>query len=353
LAKLTELACDSKREKLVHSIIFEKLSFFECVLCFQKDSFWSEFCQRYFPLIIDHLILPVMERYSDVFSAKPLLLRLLIHYDRLFRVSPKQSFYFRYSNPLFASAAFAAQSSAPLLSKIMEKMHCFYCDIRLIKAFPKKSLLEEFPFILYYILISEQFYEMEFSTIFSQGCLLNTLTKIAELFNVRLSGEHSVDEPSTIDIQRFHSLLLPLVWNVGDYQIATNGKLLPSSLLLRSTKALKVLSILFYSKDWNYSGGSVVSRRKPSRESSKSADWTKLSRNYLSLMLKTEFLYITSNLLQHDWNTQNVFCQMRCLFSLASVIELFSTLDLIQFLPKVRIFSAFPFFLFVASEFRF
>jgi hypothetical protein len=336
-SKLWELATVYYLSKVFHILLeyqdnkFIKLTVNERLVFLEEFFTMKDLGRKYFMLVENLLLRDLFNRFfvingSDNDKKNNLLIEnhfiysILIQIEKVFRV-PKVSFYSRHGNfiltslVLYIQKKFATYDSNKLVPKLISFVS-FMRQYKLGLTIPKKSLLGDSFLTVFYFFVSREFFQRTWEEIFQDNFLLQSLTTIAEAFNVPLTlSKNNVFDGSLV------TLLLPLVWNLGNFSFDAAGKPIPSLPQALSLKGLQCLSVIHHFQKWSF----------PRKEK---VDWNTICATQTANLLKSQFLCICTHFMK-DSENNHFQHKSKFLNCLSHVVELMSLSDLLQFLPKV------------------
>jgi hypothetical protein len=329
LSKVFHILLEYQDNKFIKLTVNEKLGFLE------EFFTTKDLGRKYFMLVENLLLRGLFNRFfvinaSDNDKKNKLLIEnhfiysILIQIEKVFRV-PKVSFYSRHGNFILTSLVLYIQKKFTSYdsNKLVPKLVSFVSFMRQYKlglTIPKKSLLGDSFLTVFYFFVSREFFKRTWEEIFQDNFLLQSLTTIAEAFNVPLTlSKSNVLDGSLV------TLLLPLVWNLGNFSFDASGKPIPSLPQELSLKGLQCLSVIHHFQKWSF----------PRRET---LDWNAICATQTANLLKSQFLCICTHFMK-DSDNNHFQHKSKFLNCLSRVVELMSLSDLLQFLPKVSYVS--------------
>jgi hypothetical protein len=177
---------------------------------------------------------------------------------------------------------------------------------------PKEYLLEEWPDVLYHLLLSDAIFEAEFADVVKQK-LFGILQQSCRVFSVKLQLPGRED---ILSEKAWNQLIIQLVWSLGSH----------GEISRRAAKGLQIICFLYFHRSWSVDIGDC--------------DDESLTKNVMtatSFYLSKCFLFLLSYLLQQNWSAQKCTYQIKSLISLRNLIFMLEGEAIAKFFPKVSV----------------
>ena len=257
--------------------------------------------KKYSILLIRTSLMEIIKHWLKSNGSSRLSFFALRHMERFCKFS-RQSFFARNGSSILIAVYFLL---------LEDRRHDVIAVLRtMIQEFKEHKIPLPKQSPLFSLLTSSYLQTKSVQEVVNSRLLPSCLNAISQVLSISI-----LPSDSQMNSNVLYKFILPLIWNLGDFEFALNGAPIYSESYHCSLQALRILSLLI----------SYETLDSLNNISNLEEEW----KIRLASLIKSEFLFISSRLFQNNWN------QARSLKCLSAIIPLIAHADLHQFLPKV------------------